>query len=907
MRRNMKKWSALVAAVLLACGNIELVEADTASAQLEGTNPVFYGMTITGDGKYMNIVARSMGTSVGLNADSPYITMNTGKIDQDLLITGTTAYSELRATGTYIKANQITATNLKKLDTELTKLSAKSTSAGSATDDAEALTVSAVDSTGTDGKENKTISITANTGTVSENSGKLVTGGELYTEFHLSDTPSEPYHFISQDNTTAGNLLALDAQVKTNTDAIADLKDLESLTTKGVQVLKGHVRDAVQFTETTSGIIVEKGEVDANGNVVYTVSAEKADIGAGASDTGLVTGGDLYSEVHVEDGFKIQAANTTAQNLKALDTQIETNRTDILGLRDLSNLTPTGTTNLRNFIKDGVQVAAGNESITVNHTEDETGNRTYTISAQTGAVAKGSNQLVTGGTVYEELLVKEGSYNYISPSDRAATNLMTLDAQVKTNADNIIALDQRVGNRISVLSSDLYQVGASAAALAALHPEPFDPDDKWSFAVGYGHYRNRNAAAVGIYLKPDADTTISLGGTVWSGDPMLNVSTSFKLGSRGKAVKPMLNPELQDLVKRVKALEEAESKQDKAFAASRARLDKAEATNAIQADRVLKLEEANKKFKAEDAAQAAADKAKDEKIAALHAEHKALKADALEMEKQIAEARAKMGLAKSATKSTAKPDAKVGKKEEERGKKSEIAPVSSKPEVKAVSKEGEPVEAAPVAAKPEVKAKTAVKPDQKKISRLARAIMRRRAQLKAKLAAKAEKPEEKKIEKKEEERGKTLASISAKPETKAVEKTEAKPVEKIEQKPVAQVEMAKDVSKTAVKPEAKAEAKAPAKVEKKEVKKAEKKEEESGKKALASVSAKSETKAVAKTEQKQVAKSEAKAEVKVEKKAEAKAKSEVKPEVKPEAKAEVKSEVKAATEAQTKADAKATK
>ena len=882
MRRNMKKWSALVAAVLLACGNIELVEADTASAQLEGTSPIIDGMTITGDGKYMNIEARSMGVSIGLNADSPYITMNTGKIDQDLLITGTTAYSELRATGTYIKANQITATNLKKLDTELTKLSAKSTSAGSATDDAEALTVSAVDSTGTDGKENKTISITANTGTVSENSGKLVTGGELYTEFHLSDTPSEPYHFISQDNTTAGNLLALDAQVKTNTDAIADLKDLESLTTKGVQVLKGHVRDAVQFTETTSGIIVEKGEVDANGNVVYTVSAEKADIGAGASDTGLVTGGDLYSEVHVEDGFKIQAANTTAQNLKALDTQIETNRTDILGLRDLSNLTPTGTTNLRNFIKDGVQVAAGNESITVNHTEDETGNRTYTISAQTGAVAKGSNQLVTGGTVYEELLVKEGSYNYISPSDRAATNLMTLDAQVKTNADNIIALDQRVGNRISVLSSDLYQVGASAAALAALHPEPFDPDDKWSFAVGYGHYRNRNAAAVGIYLKPDADTTISLGGTVWSGDPMLNVSTSFKLGSRGKAVKPMLNPELQDLVKRVKALEEAESKQDKAFAASRARLDKAEATNAIQADRVLKLEEANKKFKAEDAAQAAADKAKDEKIAALHAEHKALKADALEMEKQIAEARAKMGLAKSATKSTAKPDAKVGKKEEERGKKSEVAPV---------------------AAKPEVKAKTAVKPDQKKISRLARAIMRRRAQLKAKLAAKAEVPEEKKIEKKEEEREKTLAPVSAKPETKAVEKTEAKPVEKTEQKPVAQVEMAKDVSKTVVKPEAKAEAKAPAKVEKKEVKKAEKKEEESGKKALASVSAKSETKAVAKTEQKQVAKSEAKAEVKVEKKAEAKAKSEVKPE----AKAEVKSEVKAATEAQTKADAKATK
>lgn len=416
--------------------------------------------------------------------------------------------------------------------------------------------------------------------------------------------------------------------VKSTNSTATNLKNLDTeLAKMGNESLASGSTDAITVT---AGDPVT-GE-DGIAKTTYTVKANTGDIGDGLGT--LVTGGTFYNEINLKEGnySYISTANQTGKNLAALDTQIEKNRVqifeknkvDIEKLTNMTNITDAGKKVLNGLVKDGVQVVAGNESITVNHTEDTTGNRTYTISAQTGAVAKGSNQLVTGGTVYEELLVQDGEYNYIQPSDRAAVNLLTLDAQVKTNADNIIALDQRVGNRIEMLTGDLNQVGASAAALAALRPEPFDADDKWSFAVGYGHYRNRNAAAVGIYFKPTADTTISFGSTVWSGDPMLNVNTSFKLGSRGKAVKPMLDPELQGLVKRVKALEAEVAKQNKAMAGSVARADKMEANGAHQSGRMARLEEDNKLLQERHVAQVAMDAEKGQKVAKLKAGEKEL-------------------------------------------------------------------------------------------------------------------------------------------------------------------------------------------------------------------------------------------------------------------------------------------
>lgn len=83
--------------------------------------------------------------------------------------------------------------------------------------------------------------------------------------------------------------------------------------------------------------------------------------------------------------------------------------------------------------------------------------------------------------------------------------------------------------RINKLGDRVNKVGAGAAALAALQPMDFDPDDKWSFAAGYGNYAGENAAAIGAYYRPDEKVMFSVGGTVGNGENMVNAGISFAL------------------------------------------------------------------------------------------------------------------------------------------------------------------------------------------------------------------------------------------------------------------------------------------------------------------------------------------------------------------------------------------
>ena len=88
----------------------------------------------------------------------------------------------------------------------------------------------------------------------------------------------------------------------------------------------------------------------------------------------------------------------------------------------------------------------------------------------------------------------------------------------------------RVDGRIDNLDNRISYVGANAAALAALHPLDFDPDDKWDFSAGYGNYRGANAMAVGAHYRPNEDTMFSIGGSFGGGENMVNAGISFKLG-----------------------------------------------------------------------------------------------------------------------------------------------------------------------------------------------------------------------------------------------------------------------------------------------------------------------------------------------------------------------------------------
>lgn len=136
------------------------------------------------------------------------------------------------------------------------------------------------------------------------------------------------------------------------------------------------------------------------------------------------------------------------------------------------------------------------------------------------------------------------------------------DGQSDGDAVNVSQLKKSVGalgGAIDKVDRRVDRVGAGAAALAALHPQDFDPDDKWDFAVGYGNYRGANAAAVGAFYRPNEDTTLSVGGTVGGGENMVNAGVSFKFG-QGNHVsnsRVAMAKEIKDLRKEVESLRSA--------------------------------------------------------------------------------------------------------------------------------------------------------------------------------------------------------------------------------------------------------------------------------------------------------------------------------------------------------------
>ena len=152
----------------------------------------------------------------------------------------------------------------------------------------------------------------------------------------------------------------------------------------------------------------------------------------------------------------------------------------------------------------------------------------------------GGNQKVTG--------VEAGEISSTSTDAVNGSQLFATNQQVAQNAQSI----SKLGNRIN-------KVGAGAAALAALHPLDFDPDDKWDFAAGYGNYNGENAAAIGAYYRPNEDTMFSVGGSFGNGENMVNAGVSLKLG-QGNHVstsKVAMAKEIKDLRKELEGLKSA--------------------------------------------------------------------------------------------------------------------------------------------------------------------------------------------------------------------------------------------------------------------------------------------------------------------------------------------------------------
>ena len=232
-----------------------------------------------------------------------------------------------------------------------------------------------------------------------------------------------------------------------------------------------------------------------------------------------------------------------------------------------------------------------------------------------GASATGSGSVAigSGSTASEDNVVSFGA----AGSERRLTNVAA--GVNDTDAVNVGQMNSAIGENFNYLKSsltrDINKVAAGSAALAALRPEGFDPDDKFSMAVGFGHYKSANAGAIGAFYKPNYDTTFSIGATLGDGETIMNMGVSFKLGSRGKRL-----PQ----------------------------------TGAALSQEVASLRENNEALKKDNASQATAIEEQAKEIADLKADNERMKADNERMKEQIAMILSKMELSEKVEKTMVK-------------------------------------------------------------------------------------------------------------------------------------------------------------------------------------------------------------------------------------------------------------
>ena len=294
-----------------------------------------------------------------------------------------------------------------------------------------------------------------------------------------------------------------------NVNNIADdIKNGEGHTTvvDAVNNLNNKVGD-LQYSK------VEKGDIadgDSTTTAIGKLDQKLTDVAATAA-----------KHTKVEGSSNITVTNTAKEG-EAANYKVELNK-DIDVETVKANSVTTGQTVMNN---DGLKVG---KDVSVTATAVKVGDTTITdkgLEIKDGpSVTKdginAGNKKVTGVADGD---VKENSKDAINGGQ-----LHQVKADINNRIDGVENQVVNNTNRINQLGSRVNKVGAGAAALAALHPMDFDPDDKLTFSAGYGNYAGENAAAIGAYYRPDEKVMFSVAGTVGNGENMVNAGVSFAL------------------------------------------------------------------------------------------------------------------------------------------------------------------------------------------------------------------------------------------------------------------------------------------------------------------------------------------------------------------------------------------
>ncbi|WP_443654549.1 ESPR-type extended signal peptide-containing protein [Dialister invisus] len=355
----------------------------------------------------------------------------------------------------------------------------------------------------------------------------------------------------------------------TNTNGAVVFGDKRTLTGADGSVVIGSSQNGTSTSVKNAVAIGSEANVTKEGGVALGAgSVASVDKGAAGYDPGTGTNSTDTSSVWKST----QAAVSVGDTSKGITRQITgvaagTEDTDAVNVAQLKK----AKTSI--VAAASTEVRAGTNITSVNKTADPgDGHAIYTINAKDTVVTGGTATYASNGAGTATLTNSDGTTatvtglqdRYTSSASLSGDTLNFTRNDGSTYSVSGIASSQdikNVTNKVGELGTRVNRVGAGAAALAALHPLDFDPDDKWDFAAGYGNYKDAHAVSVGAFYRPNEDTMFSVGGSFGGGENMVNAGVSVKLGqgnhvSTSKVAMAKEIVDLKDAVTRLEAQNE---------------------------------------------------------------------------------------------------------------------------------------------------------------------------------------------------------------------------------------------------------------------------------------------------------------------------------------------------------------
>lgn len=316
------------------------------------------------------------------------------------------------------------------------------------------------------------------------------------------------------------------------------------------------LKKALESIDVDAGTGIKVDKITKDGKTTYKISTN---IVGSTTDTDTTTVTPNQTDTGNTDTSQGTTNGTSTKTGETVTVSTETKATSF-GADDnkTADVQPGQTLNI-NGDKQNISTSLNGNSIKVELKKDIT-----VDSVTANSVTVGDTSISTDGLTIKDgpSITKTGIYGGNQKVTGVEAGEISSTSKDAVNGSQLFATNQQVAQNaksISKLGNRINKVGAGAAALAALHPLDFDPDDKWDIAAGYGNYNGENAAAIGAYYRPNEDTMFSVGGSFGNGENMVNAGISLKLG-QGNHVstsKVAMAKEIKDLRKELEGLKSA--------------------------------------------------------------------------------------------------------------------------------------------------------------------------------------------------------------------------------------------------------------------------------------------------------------------------------------------------------------